>query len=286
MQHFETTVCFVCPQCAQLVQKTVEISEPSWGSVERFSDIYIEDDIDIECPVCHTDFPAKVIGTGFDCTVTLENYPGIRVMASSPGYSAPDDWIPPPARPIDIFSESHRQAEELLKANTFVGNFSLICRMVFTQQISALEAYLADTLSNHVFASKEVLHKLIVADPDLVKEKIFLADVAKSPTALEDAVKAHLNKLLFHNLGKVKNLYKGALGVEVFREKETEAKLIQAIGNRHHCVHRNGFDLDGKRLEMFDDNRYVTEIAALMKDTVEHIEKQLDQTFGEQEELF
>jgi len=71
----------------------------------------------------------------------------------------------------------------------------------------------------------------------------------------------------------VRALYKIAIGLDLFDLLGAKKDgLFKAIEYRHDCVHRNGYDSEGNRLEIFT-KEYVQEIADIMKDLVEDIEK-------------
>jgi hypothetical protein len=57
----------------------------------------------------------------------------------------------------------------------------------------------------------------------------------------------------------------------LFDPSDDRSKLHKAIEYRHDCVHRNGIDRDGKRLEVFT-RQYVQGIADDIKMLVDKIE--------------
>ncbi|WP_135622637.1 hypothetical protein [Solemya pervernicosa gill symbiont] len=61
---------------------------------------------------------------------------------------------------------------------------------------------------------------------------------------LKNILKRYLNDLIFHNMGKVKPMYRDVFGID-FGEI---GWLFEAIVCRHHCVHRAGYDKDGKKV--------------------------------------
>tara|TARA_B100001113_G_C20874965_1_gene520012 strand:+ start:374 stop:622 length:249 start_codon:yes stop_codon:yes gene_type:complete len=79
---------------------------------------------------------------------------------------------------------------------------------------------------------------------------------------------------MYHNLSKIENLYKCTLGLEIFSSVSRRDEIFKAIEYRHDCVHRNGFDKDGKKLDVFS-KAYIQEIADELKAMVDHIEKQM-----------
>jgi hypothetical protein len=150
----------------------------------------------------------------------------------------------------------------------------LINRMVFVQLVAALEAYLGDTLINTVMGNSDAFSQLVAADRELGKERYSLTEVAADPKFVQTRVRVYLKSVLYHNLEKVGFLYKITTGLELLRQPVDAEKLFKAILDRHDCVHRNGFDKDGRKLSHFTKG-YIHVIADEMKGLIEMIEAHL-----------
>jgi hypothetical protein len=146
--------------------------------------------------------------------------------------------------------------------------------MVFAQQVSAFEAYLGDTLVNHVLRDPAAVGRLLASDRHLQELSFSLADISKNPNLVTDEVKSYLKGVLYHRFDTVGFLYKKAIDVDMWSSQEARATLFKAVVYRHDCVHRNGFDKENKRLDVFS-KAYVQEVADAMKGIVAHIESQL-----------
>jgi hypothetical protein len=70
--------------------------------------------------------------------------------------------------------------------------------MVFSHQITALEAYLGDTLINEVLRDVQAITRLIQNDSEQMK--FTLPDIAANPDIVKDKVRDHLRSILYHNL--------------------------------------------------------------------------------------
>lgn len=190
------------------------------------------------------------------------------------GEQEPDDWLDyeAPANPYRIFMDSYHHTGDLLADHGGVCGDHLVNRMIFSQQITALEAYLGDTLLNEVMRDKEAMQRLIDKDQDLAKEKFTLSEVSKDPGLVERKVRTHLREVMYHNLKKVDVLYNIALGVRILNLAADKTDLFKAVLLRHDCVHRNGFDKDGKEIDIFT-KAFVQDTADLIKAFVEGIQK-------------
>ena len=186
----------------------------------------------------------------------------------------PDEWLDytVPDNPFTIFMDSYHHTGDLLADHGKDAGGHLLNRMVVSHQVTALEAYLGDTLMKEVMADTGAMQRLIDQDDDLAKEKFTLAEISKEPGLVERKVREHLRSILYHNLAKVEVLYNIALGVRILTLASDKKSLFKAVLLRHDCVHRNGFDKDGNELKVFTKT-FVQNTADLIKEFVEDIEK-------------
>jgi hypothetical protein len=184
----------------------------------------------------------------------------------------PDEWLDysVPDDPFTIFMGSYHHTGDLLADHGKDHEGYLLNRMVFSHQVTALEAYLGDTLINAVMGDATAMQRLIEQDTELVKEKFTLVEISREPALVQRKVREYLRSILYHNLAKVDVLYNIALGIRILNEDK--ASLFKAVTLRHDCVHRNGFDKDGNELQVFT-RRFVQDTADLIKDFVESIER-------------
>jgi hypothetical protein len=185
----------------------------------------------------------------------------------------PDDWVdyPLPDAPFAVFISSYYYTRDLLADHGKDHGGYLLNRMVFSHQVTALEAYLGDTLLHAVLGDEAAMDRLMAADTDLLREKFTLAEIAADPNLVKKKIREYLRSILYHNLAKVDFVYNTALRVKVLNLISNKSRLFEAIKLRHSCVHRNGFDNDGKELTVFT-KQFVQETADLIKDFVAQIE--------------
>jgi hypothetical protein len=188
----------------------------------------------------------------------------------------PDDWVdyPLPDDPFTVFMNSYHHTGDLLADHGKDHGSYLLNRMVFSHQVTALEAYLGDTLLNAVLGDKAAMDRLMAADTDLLQEKFTLAEIAGDSNLVEKKIREHLRSILYHNLAKVDFVYNAALQVKILNLISDKPRLFKAIKLRHDCVHRNGFDKDGKELTVFT-KQFVQNTADLINDFVAQIEAEV-----------
>jgi hypothetical protein len=184
-----------------------------------------------------------------------------------------DEWLDPapPDDPFTIFMSSYHGSGDLLAENGSDDGGHLVNRLVFSHQVTALEAYLGDTLKNEVFRDLDAMRRLVDQDIDLKKEKFTLAEISKEPELVEKKVREHLRGIMYHNLARVDVLYKIALGVRMLDLAADTKPLFAAVMLRHDCVHRNGADKDGRPLDVFTKT-FVQQTADTIRDFVRSVE--------------
>lgn len=188
----------------------------------------------------------------------------------------PDEWVDysVPDDPFTVFMSSYHHTGNLLADHGGDSGGHLVNRMIFSHQITAMEAYLADRLINEIESDADAFGRLLAQDEDLAKEKFTLAEILKDTALVGKRVREHLRSIQYHNLAKVDVLYNIALGIRILNLANDKAGLFKAVLLRHDCVHRNGFDKDGIELKIFT-KAFVQDTADLIKTFVESIERAL-----------
>ena len=153
----------------------------------------------------------------------------------------------------------------------------IVVRMVFVHHITALEAFLSDTLIKYVLGNNDALKRLLKTDDGLQKKKFSLDQIIDKKDFVANEVKAYLRGVLYHNLSRVQFLYKTAIGLDIFDVSIDRVELQRAIKLRHHCVHRNGKDENGNQLTEITRD-YVEAIAEIIKQFIEQIDKKMEET--------
>lgn len=189
------------------------------------------------------------------------------------GEPAPDEWVDysVPDDPFTIFMDSYHHTGDLLADHGGETGGHLVNRLIFSHQITAMEAYLADRLIKAIESDADAFRRLLDQDADLSKEKFTLAEIAKDPALVERKAREHLRSIQYHNLAKVGVLYNIALGIRILDLAKDRSSLFRAVMLRHDCVHRNGFDRDGNEIQVFT-KVFVQDTANLIKSFVEKIE--------------
>ena len=186
----------------------------------------------------------------------------------------PDDWddYDVPDDPYRIFLDSYFHTGDLLAEYGSERGDHLLNRMVFAQQVTALEAYLGDTLTNAVLSDGAAIARLLASDAEVSKARFTLAEIVADQHLVSRKVREYLRGLLYHNLTKVDTIYRVSLGISILDYALDRGFLLKIIAQRHDCVHRNGVDVQGIKLTALT-KEYVQAVADTIRDFVVKIEK-------------
>lgn len=260
---FEIIIRFECPECGKDALIPLQF-EPVWtGENPATPEVQ---DVMIECPHCGKKLKGHAWATPSASSVEFIDYPDTLVEAMTPTLrGVEDDWddYDVPADPYSIFNASMAESRFLLDQHGGDGA-SLLNRMVFAHYISAIEAFLADTIINAVQEDGEALRQLIQQDSNLRARKFSLAQISASPSLIKDTVRTRLREELWHRLRIANSLYKASFDIDILALLGKNTAIVeQAIHLRHDCVHRNGRDKDGNALAAFTKD-YVIGIGEIL----------------------
>ena len=268
--NFQCTI----PNCGSIISEEIWVSEPSWV-VEVMSEGDVVEDHDIVCDGCGTDYMVETVHGIWGIRATVDGREiEVGIQHESDFYDY-EEYLLGYEPESDTKAFFQKACKDLLQLIDDHGDRpdSILNRMVFSQLIAAMEAYLSDKilcLSNDY----EVIKRRIVENANFIKDqKIELKEVLLDTSKAENLYKVCLQKILYHDLPKVEKLYCIALDKAFFpSDKSIEEALKDAVKLRHDCVHRNGANSDGE-VHQFDRhtiNALANNITAL----VEHIEDQ------------
>ncbi|MFQ2506366.1 HEPN/Toprim-associated domain-containing protein [Aeromonas caviae] len=159
-----------------------------------------------------------------------------------------------------------------LKGIKFDESTPVLQRMIFSSVITAMESYLSDTLKKNVL-NRDAIKKKFVKNSDHLKNsgKIFLNDIFDELSKIDEKIIGEIDKISFHNVGTVINLYRNVLLCSFPKDKV--AQLTKSVEIRHDIVHRNGKTTDGSIIHITKED--VENLMILVSDVVSHIDKQI-----------
>lgn len=169
---------------------------------------------------------------------------------------------------------------------TFTNNMSIISKLLdtsvsdtvennylmllFVSAITGLETYLSDAFINTIMNDKVLIRKFVENNPEFLKEKISISDIYNEMDDIEKKIRKYLLDLMWHNLAKIKPMYKTTLDIDF---PDDLKELFRAVVHRYDIVHRNGKTKEGENLTISRDN--VLEVITNTSILVTHIDNQL-----------
>ena len=183
-----------------------------------------------------------------------------------------DDFISEIAAIFDYHANFLAGLSDIRKlAETTVDDETAPClfRLLYVNVVTVLETYLSDAFTNTVLNDNALLRKFIETTPDFKKQKLSVSDVFDAVDKAEDKAKEYLREIVWHNLHRVKPMYRDVLNVEFPDSRPT----FRAIKVRHDLVHRNGKTKDGEPIQI--DKGLVLALAREAEDFVRQIDLDL-----------
>jgi hypothetical protein len=125
--------------------------------------------------------------------------------------------------------------------------FDLAMPLVFGSMISALEAFLWETMDYWVTKNEHVLQSVVMSHPKLKDRPLKLGDIYKRQAGLLNEVKGYLQHLVWHRWKEVEPLFVSGFqltGMPDLHQFDT------ALEKRHHIIHRAGRNEQGDRVSV------------------------------------
>ena len=130
-----------------------------------------------------------------------------------------------------------------------------------------MELYLKDTLIKEVMRDDNTKRTFVENYSDFKKYKFDLNDIYHKLDKIDSLIISTLSDLVYHNLYKIKSIYKDTIGVDI----GDIGKLSKAIQIRHDIVHRNGKDKEGhERIIQKDEVLELSDRVSTFIDSIEH----------------
>jgi hypothetical protein len=91
---------------------------------------------------------------------------------------------------------------------------------------------------------------LVESDPEFANRKLTVKEIFSKQAGLKDEIGIYLKTLIFHNIEKVKPMYRDVFKIDF----GDIGWLVKAVRVRHDCVHRAGYDKDGNDVNLSADD--------------------------------
>lgn len=181
------------------------------------------------------------------------------------------EWYIHTQSQVGIFDIQIQSVLELLEVQASnETQFSLLV-MLHGHIVAAVESYLASTFIHKVTNSENLIRKLVETDPVFSKMKFTLKEMYEKHENLKLTVATYLRDLIFHDLAKVKPMFKEVLDCDF----GDITWLFDAVKIRHHCVHRAGLDKDENRVNL--SKASIQNLATSSSELIHSVENSINQ---------
>jgi hypothetical protein len=176
------------------------------------------------------------------------------------------------------FSESIEHIKAILEIDLNIATTKgHLLGLLYISVITAIETYLSDAFINTVINNEDNMRKFVKRNPEFTKKTFKLSEIYEKFENINNDVKSYLLTLLWHNLKKIKPMYKTTLDIG-FPEDLDE--IFTAINTRHDLVHRNGKNVEGEKIVI--SQQEVEELIINASQFIEFINNQIDKSIGDE----
>ena len=215
----------VCPSCNKVYDIVIRVNENhGYGEV-----IGLSEDSDIGVTECWDE----------------EEQYYIHLFKDLEGFEAD-------RKSFHVFMESMKRVTDLLDSIKILpkGNRDALFPMLYVKVIAVMEAYLADTFILTVLKTEESKRIFVENFKDFKEKSFSFQDIFKQMENIDRIISDTLRDVVYHNLPRVREMYRAILKVQF----GDIGNLMKAVNKRHHIVHRNCKDRDGKEVIVSEED--------------------------------
>jgi hypothetical protein len=272
------TVEFDCDECENhIVSEEIGVPEPNYAA-ERASDSHSENEGYAVCESCNKNFNVYVFAGYADAYVEVDDIDDDAIEVNEIIDEKDLDYYI--EEQIDAIIESlnfikafNKEISNLKQLNDVsLENPDLqetLKRQIYSGAITCLEDYLSTTLIQEVLNKEEYFKNFVRTYHGIKHRKFNLSEIYDNLDKLRDVVKVELVDVIYHDLPKVKGMYKDTLNIDFPEIKD----LMTVIKTRHDMVHRNGKNKDGIKIDITKE--LISGVISKVEDFVKSIDEKL-----------
>lgn len=234
------TVKFTCPECGEeVVSGAMGVPSPNFAA-ENNSDSMNYEDYEVICGKCGHTFEATIYNAMYGGEVEVEGVDDVDVEEE---YSEEEEDYE-----NYVFDVTPENLSEVLNEVETLSDPTkeYLYRQLYAGAITSMEAFLSSTLLKEVLSSNENKRKFVEKYLPYREEHITFANIYEQMDKIDATIQDSLRGLMYHNLGKIKPIYKDVLDIDLGDIGE----IMKAVQIRHDIVHRSGKDKEGKLHEI------------------------------------
>lgn len=270
------TIEFNCNECGhQVTSDDIEIPYPDY-SADTAKDSQTDEEGCAVCKGCGKEFNISIYSTYAGGDGTIDELPDnhhIDITENpEPYYEDQYEAIASNTLFFETFKSEIANLKELNKiiiVNTSTDK--TLRRQIYTGVIASMETYLSDAFINTTLNSKDFTKKFVRTFHDFKERLIPLNELFNYHEKIEKICKQVMLDVIYHNLPKVKGIYKDTLEVDL----GDIGIAYKAVLTRHDLVHRNGKTKDG--VEVVIDSVIIDQLFSDIETFIGNIDKQIEE---------
>ena len=267
-------LCFTCNDCnSEVISEDIPIPSPDYSS-DTASGSQTEGEGYAICGTCDKEYEITIFSTyaGGDGVIEGIDDVDLQVIENpEPYYEEQFDAVSNNTMFFETFKSEMDNLKELNNINLEPSSTDkTLRRQLYAGVIASMETYLSDAFINTTLNSESLLKKYVETFKDFKNQSLTLDKIYELQENLEKICKKSMLDVIYHNLGKVKGMYKDTLNIDL-GDISIPSK---AVAKRHHIVHRNGKDKEGNIIEITQEeiSTLINQIEGFIKDIDEQID--------------
>lgn len=249
-------VSFTCPKCGEeVVSDELDVPSPDFAA-ETSSDSTNYEEYEVVCEHCEHCYQTTIYNAFYGGEVEVDGVDEMRVEEIYPDEDYDYENY--------LFDLTPEQITRILDEidSLSVATKGFLYRQLYAGTITSMEAFLSSTLMKEVLSSNETKRKFVENYLPYRDELIPYSSIFAKMDEVENTIRQTLRDLMFHNLGKIKPIYKAVLDIDLGDIRD----IMKAVQIRHDIVHRSGKDTEGKLHNITKDDviKLVENVSSLM----------------------
>lgn len=249
-------VKFTCPECGEeVVSDALGVPSPDFAA-ETSSDSTNSEEYEVVCDHCDNCFQVTVYNAFYGGDVEVE---GVDAFSVEEIFTEEDDDYE-----NYVFDLTPEQITKVLDEIDSLSSATkgFLYRQLYAGTITSMEAFLSSTLMKEVLSSNETKRKFVENYLPYRDELIPYSSLFAKMEEVESKIRQTLRDLMYHNLGKIKPIYKAVLDIDLGDIRD----IMKAVQIRHDIVHRSGKDTEGNLHNITKDDviQLVEDVSSLM----------------------
>lgn len=271
-----------CCECGEDVGEVVYVQDPNF-SAEKNKDSQTDSWQEVYCPSCDQEYTVQVTNTFYGAMASID-FGEVEMNYGMPYYPENESdelyWYIESKTHYEILQNHLKSVRTLLDIEVPADTLFSLWVMLHGHVVSAIEGYLAGTFIHKVTNSEELTRKLVETDPEFSKRTFSLKEIFEKQSSLKVTVATYLKDLIFHDLKKVKPMFRDVLG----HDFGDISWLFRDVIKRHDCAHRAGYNKDGEAVDVSKESilellENVENLASTIESTVNKLDEPDDLPF-------